>query len=136
MPPPTATAPSVEESAAVVGWIDRYLVDGIVNLRPAHSASAVGGCAQCHGDRGTGGVSPDVPALNTLGSAFTVAQLTDIATSLQIEAAGASGQGSKEFVWFSPSKGRTQTTTTAAVPSIDGVDDWTLVSDPRLNPGA
>jgi mono/diheme cytochrome c family protein len=35
-------------------------------------------CAQCHGDRGTGGVSPDVPALSTLGSALTVAQLTDI----------------------------------------------------------
>ena len=22
------------------------------------------------------------------------------------------------------------------MPSIDGVDDWTLVSDPRINPGA
>jgi hypothetical protein len=53
----------------------------------------------------------------------------------EIEAAGAGGPASKEFVWFSPSKGRTQTTTTAAVPSIDGVDDWTLVSDPRINPG-
>ena len=57
------------------------------------------------------------------------------ASGPEIEAAGASGQGSKEIVWFSPSKGRTQTTTTAAVPTIDGVDDWTLVSDPRLNPG-
>lgn len=50
------------------------------------------------------------------------------------EAAGVNGQGSKEFVWFSPSKGRTLTTTTAATPTIEGVDDWTLVSDPRLNP--
>ena len=58
------------------------------------------------------------------------------ASGPEIEAAGAGGPASKEFVWFSPSKGRTQTTTTAAVPSIDGVDDWTLVSDPRLNPGA
>jgi hypothetical protein len=52
----------------------------------------------------------------------------------EIESAGANGQGSKEFVWFSPSKGRTLTTTTAAIPTIEGVDDWTLVSDPRLNP--
>ena len=43
---------------------------------------------------------------------------------------------SVEFVWFSPSKGRTLTTTTAATPTIEGIDDWTLVSDPRLNPSA
>ena len=35
-------------------------------------------CAQCHGIGGVGGVSADVPALNQLGSAFTVAQLTQI----------------------------------------------------------
>src|SRR5262245_39497538 len=35
-------------------------------------------CAQCHGIGGVGGVSADVPALNTLGSAFTVAQLRRI----------------------------------------------------------
>jgi mono/diheme cytochrome c family protein len=35
-------------------------------------------CAQCHGIGGVGGVSADVPALNKLGSAFTVAQLTTI----------------------------------------------------------
>lgn len=35
-----------------------------------------------------------------------------------------------EFVWFSPSKGRTLTTTSAAAPSVDGIDDWTLVSEP------
>jgi len=51
------------------------------------------------------------------------------------ESAGTNGQGSKEFVWFSPSKGRTLTTTTASTPTIEGVDDWALVSDPRLNPG-
>jgi hypothetical protein len=44
--------------------------------------------------------------------------------------------GPTEFVWFSPSKGRTHTTTTAATPTIEGVDDWMLVSDPRLNPSA
>jgi mono/diheme cytochrome c family protein len=35
-------------------------------------------CAQCHGIGGVGGVSPDVPALSHLGTAFTVAQLTQI----------------------------------------------------------
>ena len=57
------------------------------------------------------------------------------ASGPEIEAAGASGPGSKEFVWFSPSKGRTETTMTASMPVVDGVDDWTLVSDPRVNPG-
>jgi len=54
----------------------------------------------------------------------------------EIEAPGASGPASRDFVWFSPSKGRTETTPTAAMPSVDGVDDWTLVSDPRTNPGS
>jgi mono/diheme cytochrome c family protein len=35
-------------------------------------------CAQCHGDRGAGGVSPDVPALQSVASSLTVAQLTSI----------------------------------------------------------
>lgn len=35
-------------------------------------------CAQCHGIGGVGGVSADVPALNTLGTAFSVAQLRQI----------------------------------------------------------
>ena len=35
-------------------------------------------CAQCHGIGGQGGVSPDVPALASIGSSLTVAQLTDI----------------------------------------------------------
>lgn len=48
------------------------------------------------------------------------------------EAAAQNGQGAKEFVWFSPSKGRTEMTTTAAVPIVDGVDDWMLLSDPRV----
>jgi hypothetical protein len=57
------------------------------------------------------------------------------ASGPEIEAAATNGQGPKEFVWFSPSKGRTLTTTTASVPTTEGVDDWTLLSDPRLNPG-
>jgi len=35
-------------------------------------------CAQCHGENGQRGVSPDVPALSEAGKALTVAQLTDI----------------------------------------------------------
>ena len=51
------------------------------------------------------------------------------------ETAGAPGQLPVEFVWFSPSQGRTVTTMTSAAPSIDGVEDWTLLSDPRVMPG-
>ncbi len=35
-----------------------------------------------------------------------------------------------EFVWFSPSKGRTLTTMTKAAPLVDGIDDWMLLSEP------
>jgi hypothetical protein len=35
-----------------------------------------------------------------------------------------------EFVWFSPSKGRTVTTPRAVPPAVDGIDDWTLISEP------
>jgi mono/diheme cytochrome c family protein len=35
-------------------------------------------CAQCHGDRGRGGVSPDVPALSTVARALSPAQLRHI----------------------------------------------------------
>src|SRR2546423_10934124 len=35
-------------------------------------------CGQCHGDRGMGGVSPDVPALTAVGKALTPAQLRKI----------------------------------------------------------
>src|SRR6266581_8941952 len=35
-------------------------------------------CAQCHGDRGRGGVSADVPALTQVGKQLTVAQLKQI----------------------------------------------------------
>jgi len=34
-----------------------------------------------------------------------------------------------EFVWFSPSKGRTLTTSSAAPPAVDGIDDWMLLSE-------
>ena len=51
------------------------------------------------------------------------------------ESTVAAPSGPKEFVWFSPSKGRSLTTPTAATPVVDGVDDWTLLSDPRRVPG-
>jgi mono/diheme cytochrome c family protein len=35
-------------------------------------------CAQCHGEQGKGGVSPDVPALTAVGKEATVAQLRHI----------------------------------------------------------
>ncbi len=35
-------------------------------------------CAQCHGERGRGAISADVPALTTVGKALTVAQLSHI----------------------------------------------------------
>jgi hypothetical protein len=53
----------------------------------------------------------------------------------EIEETVATPSGPKEFVWFSPSKGRSLTTSTAATPVVDGVDDWTLLSDPRRVPG-
>jgi len=34
------------------------------------------------------------------------------------------------FVWFSPSKGRTLSTSSAAPPTVDGIDDWMLLSEP------
>jgi hypothetical protein len=45
------------------------------------------------------------------------------------EAAEAFGQD-PEWVWFSPSKGRTLTTSSSTAPDVPGVDDWTLVSGP------
>ncbi len=53
----------------------------------------------------------------------------------EIESAAVNGQRPTEFVWFSPSKGRTFMTMTASLPIVDGIDDWTLLSDPRMSPG-
>lgn len=35
-----------------------------------------------------------------------------------------------DYVWFSPSRNRTLTTTTAAPPVTDGADDWILLTKP------
>lgn len=42
----------------------------------------------------------------------------------------AQGGAPTEFVWFSPSKGRTVTTASASPPTVEGIDDWELLSDP------
>ena len=53
-----------------------------VTVSPAVAAGAHDfvqfACAQCHGDRGQGGVSPDVPALTQVGRELTAAQLRSI----------------------------------------------------------
>jgi mono/diheme cytochrome c family protein len=60
-PPATSTASSVDPAVAA----------------GAHDFVRFA-CVQCHGDQGQGGVSPDVPALTTVGKTLTVAQMTDI----------------------------------------------------------
>jgi mono/diheme cytochrome c family protein len=51
-------------------------------------------CAQCHGDRGAGGVSPDVPALTSIAQGLTVAQLSSIIE----HGAGVSSDPTKPFM--------------------------------------
>jgi hypothetical protein len=46
------------------------------------------------------------------------------------EPAEAGAAAATEFVWFSPSKGRTLTTNTGTPPTVDGIDDWMLLSEP------
>ena len=54
-------------------------------------------CAACHGERGRGGVSPDVPALTQLGKTLTVSQLDRIID----RGLGAAGNPTKPYmpVW-------------------------------------
>ena len=58
---------------------------GTTVAQPVSEQVAAGGhdfvqfaCAQCHGEQGQGGVSPDVPALTGAGKELTVAQLEHI----------------------------------------------------------
>lgn len=51
-------------------------------------------------------------------------------TGPEIEDMPVAAEVAVEFVWFSPSKGRTVTTDSAEPPTGDGIDDWTLVSEP------
>jgi hypothetical protein len=51
-------------------------------------------------------------------------------TGPEIEDMPVAAEAAVEFVWFSPSKGRTVATDSAEPPTVDGIDDWTLVSEP------
>ncbi len=51
-------------------------------------------------------------------------------TGPEIDDTPAVADAPTEYVWFSPSKGRTVTTESAEPPTVDGIDDWTLVSEP------
>jgi cbb3-type cytochrome c oxidase subunit III len=80
--------------AGVVGWgaghyTNRVKTVGVVTTTAANASVtpkiAAGAhafvqfaCAQCHGENGQGGVSPDVPSLTQAGKALTVSQLTNI----------------------------------------------------------
>jgi mono/diheme cytochrome c family protein len=63
----SASAPAASSASS----IDPHVAAG------AHDFT-VFACAQCHGDRGSGGVSPDVPALTTVARSLTSAQLRHI----------------------------------------------------------
>jgi hypothetical protein len=51
-------------------------------------------------------------------------------TGPEIAEAAEPGASATEFVWFSPSKGRTLTTSSKAAPTVEGIDDWMLLSEP------
>jgi cbb3-type cytochrome c oxidase subunit III len=67
----TTTAPAASSTTAPSGQIDANVAAG------AHDFVSFA-CAQCHGEQGRGGVSPDVPALTDAGKTLTVDQLTSI----------------------------------------------------------
>jgi cbb3-type cytochrome c oxidase subunit III len=94
-----AAAVAVAVAAAVVGWAAGHYtaksttvtVRSAASAAPAPSAAPVDptvaagahafvqfACAQCHGANGRGGISPDVPALTSVGKQLTVAELTRI----------------------------------------------------------
>ena len=70
---------TVTKTVTVVGTVPN---GGATTLSPSVAAGGHDftqfACAQCHGERGRGGVSADVPALNQLGKQLTVAQLKQI----------------------------------------------------------
>jgi cbb3-type cytochrome c oxidase subunit III len=70
---------TVTKTVTVVGTVPN---GGATSVSPEIAAGAHDfvqfACAQCHGENGKGGVSPSVPALQTVGKQLTVAQLTQI----------------------------------------------------------
>jgi len=91
-------------------------------------------CAQCHGIGGVGGVSPDVPALNQLGTAFTVAQLTKIIN----HGLGASANPTKPYmpVWHGIVSPRQTSELVAYIraglPAVPGATPPTVPTDQGL----
>jgi len=87
---------TVAAVAGVIGWFVGHemanatsVAASVTSTEPTAEAVsaqvAAGGhdfvqfaCAQCHGEQGQGGVSPDVPALTGAGQELTVAQLEHI----------------------------------------------------------
>ena len=67
----TVTVGSGATTTAPSGTVDPLVAAG------AHTFVQFA-CAQCHGEQGKGGVSPDVPALDTIGKSLTAAQLRHI----------------------------------------------------------
>jgi cbb3-type cytochrome c oxidase subunit III len=67
----TVTLSASEATSVSSTPIDPHVAAG------AHDFS-VFACAQCHGDRGRGGVSPDVPALTTIAHSLTPTELRHI----------------------------------------------------------
>jgi mono/diheme cytochrome c family protein len=70
---------TVTKTVTVVGTVPN---GGATSASPQVAAGAHDfvqfACAQCHGDRGRGGVSPDVPTLTKVGRVLTVVQLKQI----------------------------------------------------------
>ncbi len=70
---------TVTKTVTVVGTVPN---GGATNVSESVAAGAHDftkfACAQCHGERGRGGVSADVPALDQVGKQLTVAQLKQI----------------------------------------------------------
>jgi len=70
---------TVTKTVTVVGTVPN---GGVTSVSATVAAGAHDftqfACAQCHGERGRGGVSTDVPALSQVGKQLTVAQLKQI----------------------------------------------------------
>src|SRR3954451_6452671 len=86
----TAPVPSTGTPATSPAAVDPQVAAG------AH-AFVQFACAQCHGDLGAGGRSPDVPGLQQIASSLTAAQLRDIIN----HGAGVSSDPTRPFmpVW-------------------------------------
>jgi mono/diheme cytochrome c family protein len=67
----TVAAAATSPPAQPAGPVDPHIAAG------AHDFVQFA-CAQCHGDRGRGGISPDVPTLTAVGKVLTAAQLRSI----------------------------------------------------------